>query len=620
MVNVDISFNYGGEWIKEPIVLYKKKSYNLWRGYDSDLLYYIDIVNEYTTRFGFVEECELFVYVPNIVQYDDSLFSLVTEIGTDCSETESEAGMPFKNIPEARQGIRLYALGKKIKLTVVKNDRSRLRFTCSEGECPFVCHISGDAHTLGVRIKTLNDNHTCWPTFDNPVVDYSIIAQYFKKKLQENPKFKIKEMRTGLHNAFKLKSSQGKCKRAKRMVLETLEGGFTDGYNKLEAYAIELKEFNPESDVVINLSKEALGQGKRKFLRMYICFKGLVDAIKMLFPQAHSRYCVRHIEANWCKRHGKDVLKKQLWWSAWCTYEEDFQDHLSQLKQMVLPAGEDLLEYPPKSWCRAYFDSMCKNSAVENNITESFNSWILEARFKPIIGMLEDIRIKVMNRLGEQEDSVMKWTSEFSPKSLKLYNEYMKIAQIYRVDCNGDNGYEVTEGDDRHIVNLRVKRCTCRAWDLEGIPCPHTIKALLHERINPLTEMNWYHSKEAFLLTYKHKLQPVRGEYFWKIDPLQAIEPPEFVKLAGRPRTKRVRQKDEALKRQGAWAVSRKGRVMTCSNCGEPNHNVRDCDKSKNEKMLAMRNGKKKQRKRGLVDEGEPLMRENLLKLMRAST
>ncbi|WMV21290.1 hypothetical protein MTR67_014675 [Solanum verrucosum] len=37
MVNVDIYFNYGGEWIREPIVLYKKRSYNLWRGYDSDL-------------------------------------------------------------------------------------------------------------------------------------------------------------------------------------------------------------------------------------------------------------------------------------------------------------------------------------------------------------------------------------------------------------------------------------------------------------------------------------------------------------------------------------------------------------------------------------------------------
>ncbi|KAH0690272.1 hypothetical protein KY290_018512 [Solanum tuberosum] len=220
-----------------------------------------------------VEECELFVFVPNIVQYEydsEELKAFATEknISEDLHDyLELYKGMSFKDIPEARQCNRLYALGKKIKLTVVKSDMSKLRFTCNEGECPFVCHISGDAHTPGVRIKTLNDNHTCWPTFDNPVVDYSIIAQYFKKKLQENPKFKIKEMRASLHNAFKLKASQGKCKRAKRMVLETLEGDFTDGYNKLEAYAIELKESIPGNDVVINLSKEAVAQGKRKFLR-----------------------------------------------------------------------------------------------------------------------------------------------------------------------------------------------------------------------------------------------------------------------------------------------------------------------------------------------------------------
>lgn len=58
--------------------------------------------------------------------------------------------------------------------------------------------------------------------------------------------------------------------------------------------------------------------------------------------------------------------------------------------------------------------------------------------------------------------------------------------------------------------------------------------------------MNWYHSKEAFLLTYKYKLQPVRGEFFWKIDPCQAMEPPELIKLAGRPKVKSVRQKEEA--------------------------------------------------------------------------
>ena len=50
---------------------------------------------------------------------------------------------------------------------------------------------------------------------------------------------------------------------------------FIDDYNKLEAYAQELKQSNPESDVLINISKDALAKGKRKFLRMYICFDAL---------------------------------------------------------------------------------------------------------------------------------------------------------------------------------------------------------------------------------------------------------------------------------------------------------------------------------------------------------
>ncbi|OIT29467.1 hypothetical protein A4A49_58124 [Nicotiana attenuata] len=59
------------------------------------------------------------------------------------------------------------------------------------------------------------------------------------------------------------------------MILEKLEGSFCDDYNKLEAYANALRGGNPGCHVVINLSKEALLQGKKKFLRMYICFQAL---------------------------------------------------------------------------------------------------------------------------------------------------------------------------------------------------------------------------------------------------------------------------------------------------------------------------------------------------------
>lgn len=52
---------------------------------------------------------------------------------------------------------------------------------------------------------------------------------------------------------------------------------------------------------------------------------------------------------------------KLLWWSAWSTYEEEFQD---QLKTMGAVS-----EQAAQHWCRAYFDTVCKNFTGENNFT-----------------------------------------------------------------------------------------------------------------------------------------------------------------------------------------------------------------------------------------------------------
>jgi len=57
--------------------------------------------------------------------------------------------------------------------------------------------------------------------------------------------------------------------------LEKLEGSYLDDYNRFEAYAQELRESNLDSDVVINISEEALAKGKRRFLRMYVCFQAM---------------------------------------------------------------------------------------------------------------------------------------------------------------------------------------------------------------------------------------------------------------------------------------------------------------------------------------------------------
>ncbi|XP_055812088.1 uncharacterized protein LOC129882009 [Solanum dulcamara] len=187
----------------------------------------------------------------------------------------------------------------------------------------------------------------------------------------------------------------------------------------------------------------------------------------------------------------------------------------------------------------------------------------------------------MMGLLRKNENKLRTWVADFSPTCMKLYLEFRAIEHHCNVEFNGDWGYEVSDGEGRHTINLEQKKCTCRIWDLSGIPCPHAIKALTHKKVDPKTEIHWWYSKEAYMLTYKQKIQPVRGQMFWKVNPSNAMLPPDVVKQVGRPKVKRNREPDEASKRKGEWSQSRKGTQMTCSNCGEPNHNKKGCYKEK---------------------------------------
>ncbi|KAH0730331.1 hypothetical protein KY289_001519 [Solanum tuberosum] len=461
MVEVTIYFHHDGEWLTSPEPHYDRGCVTYWKGYDPDLISFIDLVNEYINKLGFVgvqelivlaptgkyfeiigdegvrtltsfisteyksihlfatEDCELSVDVTDIIMHDGSfLLSPIVNEGTDCSESEDDStnGMVFSCSDYDTDELENFVTKKKRNITDSLQDYKEI--------------------VKGMAFKDIAEaKQFC-----------KLYALAKKDKLQSDPKYKVKEMKADLHRVFELNVSEAKCKRAKKEVLESLEGSFVDSYNKLEGYATELRSCNTGSDIVIDLSKEALSNGKRKFLRMYICFKamklgfksglrpligldgtflkgktkgqvlcavgqdsnnsfyplawavvdketkrtwtwfmqhlqhslelqngegltfisdmqkGLLEAVRTVLPEAHQRYCTRHIEANWCKRWGKGELKKLLWWAAWSSFTEEFDDQLQEMKEVNREAGQDLIDkYPPKTWCRAYLDTVCKN-------------------------------------------------------------------------------------------------------------------------------------------------------------------------------------------------------------------------------------------------------------------
>jgi hypothetical protein len=71
------------------------------------------------------------------------------------------------------------------------------------------------------------------------------------------------------------------------------------------------------------------------------------------------------------------------------------------LAQDTLEGTKDMMNTSPEYWSRAFFRLSSNYDSVDNNMCESFNNSIMDARFYPMISMNEAIRKKVMVQIKE---------------------------------------------------------------------------------------------------------------------------------------------------------------------------------------------------------------------------
>ena len=143
-----------------------------------------------------------------------------------------------------------------------------------------------------------------------------------------------------------------------------------------------------------------------------------------------------------------------------------------------------------------------------NNLSESFDSMILEASDKPIIAMLKWIRVRLMTRMYSKRTEIKKFTSDICP------NIVQKLEQL-KVDSKSFSSipsycyiYEVDNEYERHMANLTRKCCTCKVWDLIGIPCRHSVAAI-YKNLEWLEDyVHACYRKDDYVAAYKEIITP----------------------------------------------------------------------------------------------------------------
>ncbi|GJT77517.1 pentatricopeptide repeat-containing protein [Tanacetum coccineum] len=400
-----------------------------------------------------------------------------------CSRPKSvfdihHVGERFVDAEQLKECMTYYALANGFSLWFYRNSKDKVIAKC------------------GLRPETVKD-----PSVgkQRKFYRYPSKGKHFGSKIRLNPHIKLHEIADLVMEKYKCIVSPTQCRNAKKWALNEGETTTEEHYQLIRSYGKALLESNVGSTVKLGVTVNP--DEKTYFDRFYVCLnglkqgwklgcrRGLIEAVKEVMPHAEHRQCARHIYENFRKQFSGVQFRNLFWAASKATYPEKFNKIMDRIKRANPMAHQYLIKKEPKTWSRAHFEIGCNCEAVENGFSECFNSVLLQVRDKPLITMLEAMRVIVFERMNTMRNLLETW--------------------LWHVIPAGGNLFEVRNGTEAFKVNEQLRTCGCRMWQLSGLPCPHAIAVLFKLNKRPEDYVPACFRKGTYYEAYHQYLSPV---------------------------------------------------------------------------------------------------------------
>ncbi|XP_058746694.1 uncharacterized protein LOC131619636 [Vicia villosa] len=340
-----------------------------------------------------------------------------------------EVGSYFSSKDDFKEAITSYAVHSGRNLKFTKNDNVRVRVKCKDG-CDWEAYCAKSSREETWQLRKVNDVHSCSRDYNVKMMTTKWLSKRLQKSLKTNPRMKIKDIKAKAQKKWNVGStvkvgvepsqegSQNHLPYFKRLYICLaackqsfkfsrhvigLDGCFLKGLCGGQilaaigrdpndqmlpiAFAVVEGENRDSWTWFLELLIDDLG-GKNECLTYTFMSdqqKGLLPAMDELLPNVEQRFCVRHLYNNFRKRYPGKMLKEIIWRAAKATYAQAWEREMKRMRLINEEAYLHMMKTPPRFWSRSYFRGTNKCDVVVNNLSESFNSVILEARSKPLV-------------------------------------------------------------------------------------------------------------------------------------------------------------------------------------------------------------------------------------------
>lgn len=305
--------------------------------------------------------------------------------------------------------------------------------------------------------------------------------------------------------------------------------------------------------------------------------KGIVEAVETHFPSAFHGFCLRHVSENFRDEFKNTKLVNIFWNAVYALTSVEFDARVSEMLEISADVMQWFQRFPPSLWAVAYFDGV-RYGHFTLGITELLYNWALEGHELPIVQMMENIRVQLTKWFDERRGLGMSWASSYLvPSAEKLISEAVADSHCYQVLRANKVEFEIVSSERTNIVDIQTHCCSCRRWQIYGVPCAHAAAALISSGEDVRLYVNECFSVEKYLETYSQAIHQVPDRSLWKDAPEGAedggakfdvvVRPPKTRRPPGRPKKKVLRIEN----------FKRPKRVVQCGRCHLLGHSQKKC-------------------------------------------
>ncbi|KAL3684017.1 hypothetical protein R1sor_002039 [Riccia sorocarpa] len=263
--------------------------------------------------------------------------------------------------------------------------------------------------------------------------------------------------------------------------------------------------------------------------------KGIVNAVRDVFPGQSHTHCTIHLERN-LKRFGKNMVKLFQGLYRQRT-EERFKEVLQRISATNKECGDYIASIAPNTYA-AYAVPQPRFGHTTSNLVEVGNSCILPLRSYAPFKLCFQMYIYLMELKAKRQRQASAMESRFTPFATDLLQKNEEAAGAYRVRMASANQALVQSNRQDFIVTTFPDvSCSCLGFKDMLLPCIHILAVERESRRNSdrLVDRVW--TVDALCAAHTLTLPPILAQEL-KQD-LHCMAPPAAVKK-GRRRVRRI--------------------------------------------------------------------------------